>query len=343
MRGRLLSGRPATLGRSFALSGGCNAKVGDVLKRFNYVLKRLLQMIPVLLVVTVVVFSLIHFIPGDPARLMLGDKASFEQVEVLREQLGFNEPLVVQYGIFMKKLARLDLGESIKYHKPVIEILSKRMSLTISLTLLAGVFASIIGLPLGYIAAAKKDKLPDQIIRGSALVALSLPTFWVALLLLIAFALKIRLFPIGGWGQTPWEHIRGLILPAFTLSLQTTALLIRNSRNNIVDVSRSDFVDFARSKGIKNSVVRNRHIIRNSLVSSATLLSMQMAYMVGGSAITEMVFNLPGVGQLMVQSIFGRDYPVVQGSLLVIALIVMLLNMLTDVLYSALDPRVTLE
>ncbi|MFP3090658.1 ABC transporter permease [Treponema sp. TIM-1] len=313
------------------------------LKRLNYILKRLSQMIPVLFVITVVVFMLIHFIPGDPARLMLGDRASLASVEALREKLGLNESLAVQYGIFMGNLFRFDLGTSIKYHQPVMDLLVKRLSMTVSLTLLACLFAAVFSLPLGYMAAANKDKLPDQVIRGGALIALSVPTFWIALLLLILFALKLKIFPIGGWGTTPLEHLRGLVLPAFTLSLATSALIMRNARNSIVDISRSDFVDFARSKGIPNNTVRMRHIIRNGLVSSVTLLSMQVAAMIGGSAITETVFNLPGIGKLMVESIFGRDYPVVQGTLLVTSFLIMMVNLITDILYSALDPRVTLE
>jgi peptide/nickel transport system permease protein len=311
--------------------------------RLNYILKRILQMIPVLLVITVVVFMLIHLVPGDPARLMLGDRATFASVEALREKLGLNEPLLVQYGIFMRNLLRFDLGDSIKYHVPVMSLLFKRLSLTVALTLMSCFFSAVFSLPLGYIAAANKDKLPDQLIRGGALIALSAPTFWIALLLLILFALRIRVFPIGGWGTTPLQHLRGLILPGFTLSLATTALIMRNARNSIVDISRSDFVDFARSKGISNNTVRLRHIIRNGLVSSVTLLSMRMASMIGGSAITETVFNLPGIGQLMVEAIFGRDYPVVQGTLLVTAFLIMMVNLITDILYSTLDPRVTLD
>ncbi|AEF86901.1 ABC transporter, permease protein [Treponema primitia ZAS-2] len=313
------------------------------MNRLNYILKRLLQMIPVLFVITVVVFLLIHFIPGDPARLLLGERAPISSVEAMREKLGLNQPLIVQYGIFMHNLAHFDLGVSIKYHTPVMELLGRRLSLTVALTLLSCLFAALVSLPLGYIAAVNKDKLPDQIIRGGALIALSVPTFWIALLLLIVFALRIRIFPIGGWGSTPLEHLRGLILPAFTLSLSTSALIMRNARNNIVDTARSDFVDFARSKGLKNNTVRMRHIIRNGLVSSVTLLSMQVAAMIGGSAITETVFNLPGIGKLMVESIFGRDYPVVQGTLLVTSFLIMSVNLLTDILYSALDPRVTLD
>jgi peptide/nickel transport system permease protein len=282
-------------------------------------------------------------VPGDPARLMLGDRATFAAVEALREKLGLNQPLLVQYGIFMRNLLHFDLGDSIKYHIPVMDLLFKRLSLTVSLTLAACLFSALFSLPLGYIAAANKDKLPDQLIRGGALIALSVPTFWIALLLLILFALRIRIFPIGGWGTTPMQHLRGLVLPAFTLSLATTALIMRNARNSIVDISRSDFVDFARSKGISNNTVRLRHIIRNGLVSSVTLLSMRMASMIGGSAITETVFNLPGIGQLMVEAIFGRDYPVVQGTLLVTAFLIMLVNLITDILYSTLDPRVTLN
>lgn len=313
------------------------------MKQFNYILKRVLQMIPVLLVVTVVVFLLIHMLPGDPARTLLGERATYTQVEALRVKLGLDHPLHVQYGIFLRQLLRMDLGNSVLFGVPVAELLRKRLALTLSLTLLSGVIALFLSLPLGYLAGSRKDGLTDHLIRTGALVALSVPLFWVALLLMMLFALKLGWLPVGGWGRTPMQHLRGLILPSFSLSLSTVALLVRNLRNNVVDISRSDYVDFARSKGLRENIVRARHILRNSMISTATLLSMQLAHMLGGSAITETVFNLPGLGSLMIQAIFGRDYAVVQGGVFVIAVMVLLVNLLTDILYSILDPRVTLE
>jgi peptide/nickel transport system permease protein len=314
-----------------------------LLKRFNYILKRVLQMIPVLFCVTIVVFLMIHLIPGDPARTMLGERATNAQVAALREKLGLDKSLIVQYGIFMGDLFRGDLGMSILNKKPVLTLLGERLSLTVWLTLMASAFCLLFTIPLGYIAAVKRNRWQDQVIRGGTLVALSVPVFWVGMLLLMAFALRVRIFPIGGWGNDTWQHFRGLVLPAFALSLSVSAVMIRNLRNNIVDVSRSDYVDFARSKGLPGGVVRSRYIVRNALIAPVTLLAMEIAYMLGGSAITETVFNLNGIGRLMVQSIFGRDYPVVQGSVLVIALLVLTVNLLTDILYTVLDPRVTLE
>lgn len=300
-------------------------------------------MIPVLFAVTVLVFLMIHMIPGDPARTILGERATFAQVDALRVRLGLDRPLIVQYGIFLKNLLHMNLGDSVLFGVPVSKLLGQRLALTLSLTLFSGVISFFLSLPLGFIAGTKKDRLPDQLIRTGTLVALSVPVFWVALLLMMLFALKLGWLPVGGWGRTPWDHFRGLVLPAVTLSLMTTALLVRNLRNNIVDISRSDYVDFARSKGLTEHVIRTRHILRSSMIPTVTLLSMQLAWMLGGSAITETVFNLPGLGALMIQSIFGRDYAVVQGAVFVVAVMVLLVNLLTDVLYSMLDPRVALE
>ena len=313
------------------------------MKQLNYILKRILQMIPVLFVVTIVVFLMIHMLPGDPARTLLGERATYAQVEALQIKLGLNRPLPVQYWLFLKHLFRLDLGNSVLFGVPVANLLGQRLFLTLSLTLFSGFIALLISLPLGYIAAARKDRVADHLIRTGALIALSTPVFWIALLLMMLFALKLRWLPVGGWGRTPMEHFMGLILPAFTLSLSTAALLVRNLRNNIVDISRSDYVDFARSKGLSENIVRARHILRNSLISTATLLSLQLAHMLGGSVITETVFNLPGLGSLMIQAIFGRDYAVVQGGVFVIAVMVLFVNLITDVLYSLLDPRVALD
>ena len=312
------------------------------LNRLQYILKRILQMIPVLFVVTILVFSIVHLIPGEPARLILGDKATESAVAALTEKLGLNKPLPTQYLLFLKQILTLDLGTSFKNSRPVAELLASRFPVTVALTLLSTAISLLISLPLGYFAGTHKDRLGDQVVRTASLVAIAMPSFWVGLLLMILFALKLKWLPAGGWASTPWEQFKCLILPAVTQSLMTTALLVRNTRNAVVDITRMDYVDFARSKGISGGKVRSRHVMRNAMISTVTLLSMRMAATLGGSVIIETVFSIPGIGKLASDSIFGRDYAVVQSVVLLFAVMVLVINLITDILYSLLDPRVNL-
>ena len=299
-------------------------------------------MIPVLFVVTILVFSIIRFIPGEPARLILGEKATESAVEALTEKLGLNEPLIKQYGLFLKQIFTLDFGSSFTYQMPVSKLLASRFPVTLALTLMSTVISLLVSLPLGYFAGMHKDRLGDQVVRTASLVAISMPSFWVGLLLMIVFALKLHLLPAGGWADDFWGQVRCLILPAVTQSLMTSALLLRNTRNSVVDITHMDYVDFARSKGISDGKVRNRHVMRNAMVSTVTLLSIRMAAMLGGSVIIETVFSIPGIGKLATDSIFGRDYTVVQAVVLLFAVLVLVINLITDILYSFLDPRVSL-
>ncbi|MFA6891374.1 MAG: ABC transporter permease, partial [Sphaerochaetaceae bacterium] len=282
------------------------------MNQLNYIIKRILQIIPVLFLTTVLIFLMIHLIPGDPARLMLGEKATDSAVAALREKMGLNEPLTTQYFTYLKGLLTFDLGTSITYQRPVSQMLLERIPVTLSLTLLSTLLSLLISFPLGYLAGIHKDGPGDQIVRGSALVAIAMPSFWVALLLMLLFSVHLRWLPAGGWGSTPLQHLQGLILPALTQAIATSAILIRNIRNSVVEISVMDYVDFARSKGISERTVRDNHILRNTLISTVTLLSMRIAYMLGGSVILETIYSLPGIGKLMVDSIFGRDYVVVQ-------------------------------
>lgn len=311
--------------------------------QINYIIKRILQIIPVLFFVTIFIFLMIRLIPGDPATVMLGEKATPELVQQMKIRMGLDKPLLTQYLIYMRNLLTLDFGNSLLYVVPVIDLLKKRMVVTLVLTIMASVFIILISFPLGYLAGRNKDKLADQVIRTSALVALSMPQFWLGILFLLLFGLQLHWFPVAGWGQTWPEHIKSLVLPALTEALATAALMVRNLRNNVVDVLRSDYVDFARSKGLKESVVRSRHIVRNALISTVTLLALRIGGMLGGAVIIETVFALPGVGSLMVQSIFSRDYAVVQAVVFIFATLVLVVNLITDVSYSFLDPRVKLE
>ena len=310
--------------------------------RLTYIIKRLLQMIPVLFVVIVLIFVMIRLIPGDPARLLLGETAVEADVEALWEAMGLNEPYTTQFAIFFRDLLHLDFGDSIRYGVPCMELVRQRLPLTILLTIVATVFSLLISIPLGFIAGLNKDRLPDQIIRISSLAAISLPTFWVGLLLMIVFSVHWNIFPAGGWGDTWLQHIQGLILPGFAQALMTAALLMRNLRNSVVDINRMDYVDFAVSKGLSPGRIRSAYIMRNSLVSTLTLLSTRITYMLGGSVIIETVFTLPGCGQLLVDAIFARDYALVQCMVFIFALMVLVVSLVTDIIYSIIDPRITL-
>ena len=308
--------------------------------QLNYVFKRILQIIPVLLIVSILIFSMIRLIPGDPARLMLGEKATNAAIEAMREKLGLNKSLMTQYFLFMKGIVTLDLGRSLTYQRPVWDLLRTRVSVTLLLTFVSTCFSLLISFPLGYYAGMRKDRIGDQVIRVGALGAVAMPSFWIGLLLMILFGVKWRILPPGGWGQDFPTRLKSIILPGFTQSLMTSALLIRNIRNAVVDINTLDYVDFARSKRITEREVKNRHILRNAMISTVTLLAMRMAYMLGGSVIIETVFSLPGIGKLLVDSIFGRDYTVVQAIVFLFAFLVLIINLLTDIIYSFLDPRV---
>ncbi len=309
----------------------------------NYAFKRIIQIIPILIIVSILIFFMIRLIPGDPITIRLGPKATPKMVEILMKKEGLDKPIFDQYIIFIKNLLRFDMGNSIIYHIPILVLLKKRIVVTLFLTLFTLIFSVVISWPLGYLAGIKENKIEDQIIRSGAMVALSAPQFWVGLILMILFAVSINIFPVGGWGDTWLQHLRAIILPAFTQSLMTVALLARNLRNGVVDILKMDYIAFAKSKGLDDKVIKNRHIIRNAMIPYVTLIAMRAAYMLGGSIIIETVFALPGVGALMVQSIYGRDYTVIQGVVLIFALAVIIVNILTDLAYAYLDPRVRLE
>lgn len=308
--------------------------------QLNYILKRILQMIPVLIIISILVFMIIRLIPGDPAKLILGDKAPAEAIEALRGKLGLNDSLPVQYVRFIQGVFRLDLGNSLKFSRPAVELIKERIPVTLMLTLMSTAISVLMSFPMGYMAGMRKDGFFDKVVRTGTLATIAMPTFWVGLLLMILFGIQLKLLPVGGFGEGFLGHVRALLLPAFTQSLMTSALIIRNVRNSVVDIMSLDYVDFARSKGISEKAVKNRHILKNAMISTVTLLSMRMAYMLGGSVIIETVFALPGIGKLTLDAIFARDYTVVQANVLIFALVVMIINLLTDVLYSFLDPRI---
>jgi peptide/nickel transport system permease protein len=307
----------------------------------SYVGRRLLHLIPTLLIILVVVFTLVHLLPGDPASAMLGDRALDSDVARINRELGLDRPLPVQFLYFVREVARGDLGNSIANKVPVIDLIVQRMPVTLLLTVMAACISLLLAVPLAFVAALRHDTATDAVIRGAFQVGLSTPVFYLGLLLLTLFGATFRLFPVGGYGDGFFDHVYHLFLPALTLALSMSAVLMRNLRAAIIGVLGAEYVDFARAKGLKARVILIRHVLRNALISTVTLFGLSIGTLLGGAVVTETVFAVPGAGRLMIDSIFGRDYPVVQGMTLMLAILVSLTFLLTDIVQAALDPRIS--
>lgn len=299
-------------------------------------------MIPVFIVSMVLIFLLMRLLPGDAALATLGDKVDPRVYEALREQMGLNQSLWTQFTIWVGNLLHGDLGTSTIYKVAVSGLVSSRMVVTVSLAIVAAIMAIVFSIPLGYLAGVKKDSAPDIVVRLFALVGLSAPSFWVGLMLLMLFGVGLGIFPTSGWGKTINEHVWSLVLPGFTLALASIAVVIRNVRNNVIDVRAADYVDFGRSKGLSSWVISTGYVLRNALIPTATLLSMRIIGMLSGSVIIENIFGLPGIGALLVQAVTGRDYAVVQACVMLFVIITLVVNLLTDIIYSMLDHRIKL-
>ncbi|GEM88113.1 ABC transporter permease [Meiothermus granaticius] len=310
------------------------------MNRWSYVLIRVLQVIPTFFVVMVLVFAAARLLPGDPLTAILGERATEEMVVKAKHELGLDQPLPVQFWIFLKDFFQGNLGDSINLKVPVTRLILERMPVTLFLTLYAAVLAAALAIPLAFVAALRKDTWADNLIRGVFQLGLSMPVFYIGLQLLTLLGARLRWFPVGGYGNTFGEHLYYLFLPALTLGFNLAAILMRNLRASILEVLQAEYVDFARAKGLRPSLILGKHVLRNALISTVTLFGLNIGGLIGGAVITETVFAIPGVGRLMVDSIFGRDYPVIQGLTLTFALLVSLVFILTDVIHAQLDPRV---
>jgi len=297
-------------------------------------------MIPVLLGVTIIVFLMVHLIPGDPAAAMLGDQATDVSVARVRKELGLDKPLYEQYFYFMRNLAELKLGNSIKFRVPVSSILFDRLKVSLSLVAVTVLLTIIISLPLGILAALKKDSILDNIVRSTLMVTMVMPSFWTGIILILLFSIHFRILPVSGYGTNPVQHLVHLILPALTISLGLAPILIRSLRTSILDTFQSDYIKTARAKGLEERSVMTIHVLRNALIPTVTLLGISVGFLMGGTVIIERVFSLPGAGALLIDSVSARDYPVVQAATLIFALLVILVNLATDIIYSFIDPRV---
>lgn len=312
------------------------------MSRGQYVVRRLVQMIPVLIGITFIVFLLIHAIPGDPAKTMLGIHARPESISALNHQLGLDKPLWEQYFLYVKNVAKLNLGDSLKYKISVAELVQSRIVVSIFLIGYATVLTVLISLPLGIAAALRKDSIFDQIVRALLMVTMVMPAFWVGILLLIVLSIKLDLFPVSGYGDGFIPHLHHLFLPALTIALSISPILVRSLRGSILEALEADYVRTARSKGLADRMVVTGHVLKNALIPAVTILGLSVGYLMGGTVIVERVFSLPGAGALLVDSIGARDYPVVQSMTLIFAALVILVNLFTDIVYTFLDPRVRL-
>ncbi|WP_448616789.1 ABC transporter permease [Modestobacter sp. URMC 112] len=312
------------------------------MRHLTYVLRRLVHLLPVLFGITLVVFFMIHLVPGDPARTLLGTRATEEGVAALRASLGLDQPLWSQYLDFLGRLLRADLGESLFYRADVNDLVVERLPATLWLLGAATVLSLLISVPLAVLAASRRGTLTDQLVRAVPLAGLGMPAFWVGIMLILLLSLKAGLFPVSGFGDTTLEHLHSIVLPGLTVALALTPILIRSLRTSMIGVLDSDYVVTANAKGLSHGRVIVSHTLRNAAVSSVTVLGVNIAFLVGGTLVVERVFALPGLGTLMLDAIFNRDFAVVQGVTLVFAIMVVVVNLLTDVAHAALDPRVQL-
>ncbi|KZL22608.1 MULTISPECIES: ABC transporter permease [unclassified Pseudovibrio] len=309
----------------------------------SYLVSRLLQIIPTFLLVMVVIFLLVRMLPGDPAIAMADAKATEAQLELIRQKLGLNEPLVMQFFYFVKNTLSGDMGTSILLKAPVLDVIIERIPVTAFLTLYAVCLSILIAGPLAFVAALNKNRGLDIAIRSGFQVGLSTPVFYIGLLLLTFLAASLRLFPVGGYGTTFLQHLHHLMLPALTVALYTSAIIMRNLRSAVIEVLDADYVQFARSKGLSRSVILGRHVLRNALISTVTLLGLSIGNLMSGTLVTETVFAVPGLGRLMLEAIFARDYPLIQGLTLTFAVMVSLVFLFTDMVQAWLDPRLRLS
>ena len=309
----------------------------------RFILSRIGGTLAVLALVAVMVFALTRLASGDPIALLLGDQATAEDIAQARVQYGLDEPLLTQFGYWVKEIAQGNLGQSIFLQRPVTQALAERAEPTFFLAIFAAGIATLIGIPCGLIAAVWRGRLVDQVFSAVAMLGASVPSFWMGLILIQIFAVGLGWFPASGYGDpgVPFvERLHHLVLPATVLGVLNSALIIRFTRASVLDILNEDYVRTARSKGLSERVVILKHVLRNALVPIVTVVGLTLALMIGGAVVTETVFNLPGVGNLVVRAVLRRDYPVIQGTLLVIAGIYVLINLVIDLIYMIVDPRI---
>ena len=302
---------------------------------FKYIARRILFLLPVLVGVSFIVFSLLYITHGDPARMVLGDQATEEAVQEFRNKEGLNDPFLVQYGRYVYKALQGDIGRSYMTRRPVSDEILSAFPSTIKLAALSMVIAILLGIPFGIISAIRQYSLFDSVTMIFAMVGLSMPVFWLGILLILFFSVQLRWLPSSGF-----DSLAAMILPSITLAAQSVAIVTRMTRSSMLEVVRQDYIRTARAKGQKESVVIWRHALGNALIPVVTVVGLQFGHLLGGAVLTESIFSIPGVGRLMVEAIKMRDYPLVQGGVLYIAIAFSLVNLLVDLVYAWVDPRI---
>jgi ABC-type dipeptide/oligopeptide/nickel transport system permease component len=308
--------------------------------RFNFVLYRPVQLIPVLVGISIVSFLLIHAIPGDPARLLLGAKATPEAIAAIHAKFGLDRPVAIQYFYFIANLIRGELGLSIIYRAPVLLVVVDRILPTLFLLIYAVMLAVTLSVLLGSMAAASRGRLVDQAVRLFSTIGLGLPAFWLGIVLIMVLSIGFGWFPVSGYGDDFLDRLHHLFLPAFTVALAMAPVLTRNLRASLIAESTADYVSAAKAKGLPRHVIFFHHVFRNSMIPTVNLLGVNVGWLIGGTVVVEAVFSVPGLGSLLVSSIFARDYLVVQAVTLILALGVVATNFLVDIVTVALDPRI---
>jgi len=309
----------------------------------RYLQARILALLLILVLMSVVVFSFLHLTPGDPVEAMLGAEVDQATKDGLRHALGLDRPLPVQYGLWMSHALRGDLGASIQMHQRVSTLLAEKLPVTIELTAAAAVVGLLIALPAGVLAAVRRNSAADLGAMGIALAGVSIPSFWLGVMLILLFALHWRIFPSIGYvpvSRDPIGALRHLVLPAVTLGLGLAGALTRMVRSGVLEELGHEYVRTAKAKGLRFPTVINRHVLRNALLPTLTVLGVQISVLLGGAVITEQIFAWPGVGQLAVQAVQSRDYPVLQGSILIIAVLATVVQLVVDLAYALMDPRI---
>jgi len=313
----------------------------------KYLMKRCSSLIPVLLIMSFVVFMLIHLIPGDPAKVILGDEATAEEVAVLHQKMGLDDPIPLQYAHWMGRIITGNLGESIFIKQPMGEIIKSHMIPTLQLTFYSMLFAFIVALPLGIIAAKNRGRGSDSFISSLAMIGISTPSFLLSLLMIMFFAVKTGLLPSAGYKPIAQFGIEGnfryMVLPAMALGLVEAGLLIRMTRSSLLDVMQNDYIKMARAKGVSELVIIIKHALKNASLPILTVMGQTVIAVISSATVIETIFNIPGVGQLIVNSVTRRDYDVIQAIVLVIAVINVLMYLLVDILYQFIDPRIKLN
>lgn len=312
----------------------------------GYIIKRILSLIPVLFVVSIAIFLIVHLTPGDPAAAILGLEASEEQIQELNETMGLNLPIYQQYFNWVSGVLQGDFGDSYFMNEPVTDAIFKHLGPTVSLALLAEVVALVLALPIGILAAYRRGSFTDKSLMVSSLLGMAIPSFLLGLLLMLVFGVSLQWLPVAGYkplSQGLWNHLRYLILPALSLGAFQAALVARMTRSSMMEVLNKGFIKTARAKGVKEHKVVIKHAFRNAFLPILTVIGQSFGALVTGAVVVETIFNLPGLGQLIMNSIERRDFAVIQGVVLFVTLIYVFINLIVDLLYGVIDPRVRLE